>query len=216
MAPTTTDLTFRITPLGRATTHSDGYPSILIGVVHCPVGPHPAPVGVERQGAMSGEAARLGTLVAGVLAARRGMGAPGICPSYVAVRARPDRGSPMFEQPDEDAVYGRRPSQCYRHIYPPSHDLNRVSYFVEHDTEHGPPANSYGKCTSLVTDWKRKWGSKSRHYLRMVRIWESVTAELDRPVDWLRRALRRLVDPDLVIGRDGTYLALTLPAKPDH
>ena len=96
-------------------------------------------------------------------------------PPYAIARARPDRGSPMFEQPEAHAVHGLRPSACYRHIYPPSYDLNRVSYFFEHDTDRGLPRSSYSECISLVADWKRKWASTSRPCLRMVKTWESVS-----------------------------------------
>jgi len=96
-------------------------------------------------------------------------------PPYAIARARPDRGSPMFEQPEAHAVHGLRPSRCYRHIYPPSYDLNRVSYFFEHDTEGGLPKSRYSECISLVADWKRKWASKSRPYLRMIKTWESIS-----------------------------------------
>jgi ribosomal peptide maturation radical SAM protein 1 len=172
-------------------------------------------------------------------------------PPYAIARARPDRGSPMFEQPEAHAINGLRPSRCYRYIYPACYDLNRVSYFFEHDTDGGLPKKSYSECISLVAEWKRKWATTSRPYLRMVKTWESVSihdgrhdkyrgyrfdddeaalyeqltdarsideliAELDRPADWLQRALQRFVDLELVIYLDGKYLALALPANPYH
>jgi len=96
-------------------------------------------------------------------------------PPYAIARARADRGSPMFEQPDAHAVHGLRPSRCYRYIYPPSYDLTRVSYFFDHDSDGGLPAESYRECIQLVADWKRKWRMQKRPYLRMVKTWESVS-----------------------------------------
>ncbi|MBE1551824.1 ribosomal peptide maturation radical SAM protein 1 [Mycobacterium sp. OAS707] len=101
---------------------------------------------------------------------------PHLQPPYAIARARPDRGSPMFEQPQEHDVSGLRPSRCYRYIYPPSYDLNRVSYFFEHDTVGGLPKETYGECIRLVGQWKRLWADeKNRPYLRMVKTWESVS-----------------------------------------
>jgi ribosomal peptide maturation radical SAM protein 1 len=96
-------------------------------------------------------------------------------PPYAMARARPDRGSPMFEQPEEHSVRGLRPSGCYRYIYPPSYDLNRVSYFFEHDTDGGLPAAAYRECLDLVADWKHRWAAPERPYLRLVKTWESVS-----------------------------------------
>jgi ribosomal peptide maturation radical SAM protein 1 len=96
-------------------------------------------------------------------------------PPYAIARARPDRGSPMFEEPETHAVHGLRPSRCYRHIYPPSYDLRKVSYFFEHDTDTGLPMATYRECIDLVADWKRRWDGKSRPYLRMVKTWDSVS-----------------------------------------
>jgi ribosomal peptide maturation radical SAM protein 1 len=97
-------------------------------------------------------------------------------PPYAIARARPDRGSPMFERPDDHAVRGLRPSACYRYIYPPSYDLSRVSYFFEHDTDGPLPREVYQECIDLVAGWKRKWAKKNnRPYLRMVKTWESVS-----------------------------------------
>lgn len=81
----------------------------------------------------------------------------------------------MFEQPDEHAVRGLRPSTCYRYIYPPSYDLNRVSYFFEHDTDGGLPQRSYQECIDRVAEWKRRWRAAERPYLRYVKTWESVS-----------------------------------------
>ena len=45
-------------------------------------------------------------------------------------QGRPDRVSPMFEEPEEHAISVLTPAACYRHIYPPGYNLGRVSYFL--------------------------------------------------------------------------------------
>jgi ribosomal peptide maturation radical SAM protein 1 len=100
---------------------------------------------------------------------------PHLQPPYAIARARPDRGSPMFDQPEQHEVYGLRPARCYRHIYPPEYDLSRVAYFFEHDTDHGLAPESYAECHKLVADWKRRWRRAPKPYLRMVKTWESLT-----------------------------------------
>ncbi|MGH3624373.1 MAG: RiPP maturation radical SAM C-methyltransferase, partial [Sciscionella sp.] len=100
---------------------------------------------------------------------------PHLQPPYAMARARPDRGSPMFEQPDEHSVRSLRPSACYRHIYPPEYNLNRVSYFFEHDLDGALPPHGYQECLNLVADWKQQWSARERPYLRYVKTWESVS-----------------------------------------
>ena len=71
----------RLTRLDRAMSRCSGHPSIVIGLLDGPVAAHPDLRGVGSQSETSSRAAVHGTLVAGVLAAQRGSGAPGICPS---------------------------------------------------------------------------------------------------------------------------------------
>jgi subtilisin family serine protease len=75
------DLALRLTGLDRAMGRSGGDPSILIGLLDGPVAAHPHLPGVGSDTEASNEASVHGTLVAGVLVAQRGSGAPGICPS---------------------------------------------------------------------------------------------------------------------------------------
>jgi ribosomal peptide maturation radical SAM protein 1 len=100
---------------------------------------------------------------------------PHLQPPYAMAQARPDRGSPMFERPAEHAVSALRPAACYRHIYPAGYDLNRVSYFFEHELEGELPQAGYRECHDLVADWKSRWASAPRPYLRYLKTWDSVS-----------------------------------------
>ncbi|MCA1692452.1 MAG: RiPP maturation radical SAM C-methyltransferase [Actinobacteria bacterium] len=96
-------------------------------------------------------------------------------PPYAMCQARPDRGSPMFERPDEHSIATLRPAACYRNIFPPEYDLERVSYFFEHEITEALPEDGYLECLKLVADWKRQWKRLPRPSLRYVKTWDSVT-----------------------------------------
>jgi ribosomal peptide maturation radical SAM protein 1 len=96
-------------------------------------------------------------------------------PPYAMCQARPDRGSPMYERPDEHSIAALRPSACYRFIYPPDYDLTRVSYFFEHDIDTILPEEGYQECLKLVSEWKRQWKRSPRPSLRYVKTWDSIT-----------------------------------------
>jgi subtilisin family serine protease len=81
MLVSSTRLALRLTRLDRVMSRCSGHPSIVIGLLDGPVAAHPDLRNLGLDGESAGNAARHGTLVAGVLAAQRGSGAPGICPS---------------------------------------------------------------------------------------------------------------------------------------
>jgi ribosomal peptide maturation radical SAM protein 1 len=96
-------------------------------------------------------------------------------PPYAMAVARPDRGSPMFEQPGQHSISVLRPSSCYRYIYPPGYNLRRAAYFFEHEIAVDMPVAAVEECRSLVAEWKDRWGSGARPYLRSVKSWDSVS-----------------------------------------
>lgn len=96
-------------------------------------------------------------------------------PPYAMGLARPDRGSPMFEQPDAHSISVLRPATCYRYIYPPEYNLRRAAYFFEHEMTVALPVAAREECQSLVTEWKERWASSARPYLRSVKSWDSVS-----------------------------------------
>jgi ribosomal peptide maturation radical SAM protein 1 len=96
-------------------------------------------------------------------------------PPYAMAVARPDRGSPMFERPDEHSISLLRPSACYRHIYPPEYNLRRAAYFFEHEVGADLPVDGHRECAALVAEWKAQWRNGDRPYLRYVKSWDSVS-----------------------------------------
>ncbi len=76
--------------------------------------------------------------------------------------ARPDRGSPMFERPQEHGIDRLTPAACYPYLFPPQFDLKRASYYFD-DVRHGvPPPEAYQECLEVVDEWKRRWDSPRR------------------------------------------------------
>ncbi|WP_448628736.1 RiPP maturation radical SAM C-methyltransferase [Geodermatophilus sp. URMC 64] len=100
---------------------------------------------------------------------------PHLQPPYAMAQARPDRGSPMHEEPGGHAISFLRPSACYRFIYPPDYDLRRIAYFFEHGFTRDLPVDGPRECRSLVSAWKSRWSSGRRPYLRYVKTWRSVS-----------------------------------------
>jgi ribosomal peptide maturation radical SAM protein 1 len=100
---------------------------------------------------------------------------PHLQPPYAMAQARPDRGSPMYENPESHAISVLRPTACYRYIYPADYDLRRIAYFFEHRFDRDLPVDGPRECRALVSDWKQRWADGPRPYLRYVKTWESVS-----------------------------------------
>jgi ribosomal peptide maturation radical SAM protein 1 len=101
---------------------------------------------------------------------------PHLQPPYSMCQARPDRGSPMFEQPEEFSISVLRPSACYAYIYPPEYNRRRISYFFEHGIAGTLPDGGYDECLDLVADWTHRWREPGRRpYLYYVKTWDSIS-----------------------------------------
>jgi ribosomal peptide maturation radical SAM protein 1 len=100
---------------------------------------------------------------------------PHLQPPYAMAQARPDRGSPMFEEPSAHSISFLKPSACYRYIYPADYDLRRIAYFFEHGFDRDLPVDGPRECRTLVHDWKQRWAGSRRPYLRYVKSWRSVS-----------------------------------------
>jgi ribosomal peptide maturation radical SAM protein 1 len=105
---------------------------------------------------------------------------PHLQPPYAMAQARPDRGSPMFEEPSAHSISFLRPSACYRYIYPADYDLRRIAYFFEHGFDRELPVDGPRECRALVQGWKQRWTDGRRPSLRYVKSWRSVSIHDDR------------------------------------
>ena len=86
---------------------------------------------------------------------------------YAIARARADRGSPMFTDPDKHGVGRLRPADCYPYIFPPGRfDLNRISYYFDHDGPGMLPDQEYDDIFRAVGEWQERWNSGDRPTLQ--------------------------------------------------
>jgi ribosomal peptide maturation radical SAM protein 1 len=93
---------------------------------------------------------------------------PHLQPPYAIAKARADRGSPMFTEPDKHGVGHLRPADCYRYIFPRGRfDLNRISYYFDHDGPGMLAEHEYDDIFRAVADWQQRWQPGERptlHY----------------------------------------------------
>lgn len=93
---------------------------------------------------------------------------PHLQPPYAIARARADRGSPMFTDPDRHGVGRLRPADCYRYIFPRGRfNLERISYYFDHDGPGMLPDHEYDDIFRAVGDWQERWRHGARptlHY----------------------------------------------------
>jgi ribosomal peptide maturation radical SAM protein 1 len=88
---------------------------------------------------------------------------PHFQPPYAIARARADRGSPMFTAPDKHGVGQLRPADCYRYIFPRGRfNLDRISYYFDHDGPGMLPEREYDELFRAVADWQQRWRDGSR------------------------------------------------------
>jgi hypothetical protein len=84
-------------------------------------------------------------------------------PPYAIAKARADRGSPMYTDPDAQGVHHLRPASCYQFIFPDGlFDLQHISYYFEHECEDLAPAAERRELFARVEAWRARWQRKPR------------------------------------------------------
>jgi ribosomal peptide maturation radical SAM protein 1 len=87
-------------------------------------------------------------------------------PWAIAV-ARADRGSPMYSEPESQSVTKLVPSPCYDYLFPKNRfDLQRVSYYFEHEMNNVLEEWQYNEIFEAVDAWQDHWNKGPRPYLR--------------------------------------------------
>jgi ribosomal peptide maturation radical SAM protein 1 len=103
---------------------------------------------------------------------------PHLQPPYAIARARADRGSPMFTEPDRHGVGRLRPADCYRFIFPPGRfDLDKVSYYFDHDGPGMLPERAYDEIFRAVGIWQEQWRRGERPQLNYRKSCSSIFVE---------------------------------------
>jgi hypothetical protein len=100
---------------------------------------------------------------------------------YAIAKARADRGSPMFTDPDKHGVGRLRPADCYPYIFPPGRfDLNRISYYFDHDGPGMLPDHEYDDIFRAVGEWQERWRNGERPTLQYAKSCASIFIEDNR------------------------------------
>jgi hypothetical protein len=107
-------------------------------------------------------------------------------PPYGIVKARADRGSPMFTEPHAQSVTNLRPAACYGYIFPRRFNLRRVSYYFDHDMAGAVDEKHYSDLLSRVADWQARWEEKQCPVLRYRKAFTSIVIEDGRQAPWRR------------------------------
>ena len=103
---------------------------------------------------------------------------PHLQPPYAIVKARADRGSPMFFDPASQSIARLQPAACYQYIFPqPRFDLSRVSYYFDHDMANTVADDEYDEIFSLVADWQESWQKPRHPYLQYRKSWSSIVID---------------------------------------
>jgi ribosomal peptide maturation radical SAM protein 1 len=108
-------------------------------------------------------------------------------PPYGIVKARADRGSPMFTDPASQSITRLTPAACYDYIFPRKRfDLTRISYYFDHDMGDTVDEEHYADLLDRVARWQASWKDDRRPFLRYRKALSSIVVE-----DGRRRRVRR-------------------------
>jgi ribosomal peptide maturation radical SAM protein 1 len=96
-------------------------------------------------------------------------------PPYAIVKARADRGSPMYTEPNSQSVSGLVPAKCYQYIFPESFDLRRISYYFDHQMEDTVKDDVYEELFGRVGAWQALWRGPNHPYLKYRKSLSTIT-----------------------------------------
>lgn len=101
---------------------------------------------------------------------------PHFQPPNSIAQVRVDRGSPMFKAPSEHSVANLRPARAYEFLFPPEFNLNRISYFYDHNSPQRLHPQ-YRDMVEQVQKWQDRWNSENRPMLRYRKAVTSIVIE---------------------------------------
>ena len=97
---------------------------------------------------------------------------------WAIAKARADRGSPMYSEPETQSVTSLTPSPCYDYLFPKDRfNLNRVSYYFEHEMGDTLAENEYDEIFEAVGVWQQRWRQRPKPYLRYRKAWATILIE---------------------------------------
>jgi ribosomal peptide maturation radical SAM protein 1 len=94
---------------------------------------------------------------------------------WAIAKARADRGSPMYTDPESQSISRLVPSPCYDYLFPKDRfDLNRVSYYFEHEMGNTVDDRVYDEIFNAVGIWQHRWSQRPRPFLRYRKAWSAI------------------------------------------
>jgi ribosomal peptide maturation radical SAM protein 1 len=97
---------------------------------------------------------------------------------WAIAKARADRGSPMYTEPETQSISRLVPSACYNYLFPKDRfDLNRVSYYFEHEMGNTLKDDEYEEIYRAVGVWQYRWRQRPKPYLRYRKAWGTILIE---------------------------------------
>ena len=94
---------------------------------------------------------------------------------WAIAKARADRGSPMYTDPESQSISRLVPSACYDYLFPKDRfNLSRVSYYFEHEMSNTVEDGQYDEIFAAVDDWQNRWRQRPRPYLRYRKAWATI------------------------------------------
>jgi ribosomal peptide maturation radical SAM protein 1 len=105
-------------------------------------------------------------------------------PPWGIVKARADRGSPMFTEPETQSIRRLKPALCYDYIFPKRFNLERVSYYFDHEMDNVVDEEHYEDLLEGVAQWQESWTDQGRPVLRYRKAFSSIAIEDRRRRKW--------------------------------
>jgi ribosomal peptide maturation radical SAM protein 1 len=97
---------------------------------------------------------------------------------WAIAKARADRGSPMYTEPETQSISRLVPSACYDYLFPKDRfNLNRVSYYFEHEMGNTLRESEYDEIFHAVGIWQYRWRQRPKPYLRYKKAWATILIE---------------------------------------
>jgi ribosomal peptide maturation radical SAM protein 1 len=94
---------------------------------------------------------------------------------WAIAKARADRGSPMYTDPESQSISRLVPSACYDYLFPKDRfNLSRVSYYFEHEMSNTVDDDQYNEIFAAVDDWQARWQQRPRPFLRYRKAWKTI------------------------------------------
>jgi ribosomal peptide maturation radical SAM protein 1 len=98
-------------------------------------------------------------------------------PPWGIVKARADRGSPMFTEPESQSIRRLKPAVCYHYLFPRRFNLERVSYYFDHEMDNVVDEEHYDNLLERVARWQAFWTNEGRPILRYRKAFSSIVIE---------------------------------------